>query len=721
MKKVIAGIVALTLSAGFCGCSNSPEDDISGDTVVSDIIDSKEKSDKKKDDTFNVMSVLDNIYADYIKQQKLCTISKDFKILEAGTARDNPNGLAGAVKYDFDGDKIDELVTFTFERNSSNGEDIRIDLMKINDGKAEVADSKYITDILDMDFLYDSQKGNTIYYSDTSELQIVQSAYNGQMYFGVLLKEADLLGGLSLTNTKYSVFTVKDNKFELQAVGAVIDEAGRNVSYAKKLPPSISDMVLEDTACVIDDKISRSSEMAKTAKADIDEITVDNEKYNLFTDSYAFDVSYKITGGAYESKAQSFSAMLNEFGLDIDYVINQNQYNFVSKNQSEIKTLIQIEQLRPFDRSGVMEYLGVKLTLDSDLEKLSENDSPFKEPFADEIALYEDIMRYPYYYHEIWDTYVNSDDLKIKYFVADIDGDDYKELIITGNKNDTVYNLSIVRNDLAVYEKDWHGTLNIYNNGLITITEGGTMYSPVHYYNFKDDSQWISCNQKQSDSTYISAIWEGEDISENGENFEGEEADAKISELCSGTRLMPEFNRYHIDNYKNFEGIVFVDDVSEIEYSWQTAYINQIEEKSAKEDMKYSLIYIDNDDIPELIVGDPIDSRNGGVYTYHNGDSVELTYLTLRCNMDRYIEKNNIFAVYFWWMDEEGYYIYEMKNGTLNQTDTFLIKHTADGNIYTINDKEVTESEYNETYDVRSADFSEVTYCTYDEIMEKLS
>ncbi|MDE5834639.1 MAG: hypothetical protein K2H26_03865, partial [Ruminococcus sp.] len=137
--------------------------------------------------------------------------------------------------------------------------------------------------------------------------------------------------------------------------------------------------------------------------------------------------------------------------------------------------------------------------------------------------------------------------------------------------------------------------------------------------------------------------------------------------------------------------------------------------------MKYSLIYIDNDDIPELIVGDPIDSRNGGVYTYHNGDSVELTYLTLRCNMDGYIEKNNIFAVYFWWMDEEGYYIYEMKNGTLNQTDTFLIKHTADGNIYTINDKEVTESEYNETYDVHSADFSEVTYCTYDEIMEELS
>ena len=493
MKKVIIGILVLMLSAGLYACNNSSEVDISGDAVLSENNDSKEKSDKKKDQPLNITSVSDNIYTDYIRQQKLCTISKDFKILEAGTARDNPNGLAGAVKYDFNGDKINELVTFTFERNSRNGEDIRIDILKINDVKAEVTDSKYITDIIDMDFLYEYQKENTIYYSDNSELQIVQSEYNGQMYFGILLKEADLLGGISMTNTKYSVFTVKDNKIELQAVGAVIDEAGRNISYAEKLPPSISDMILSDTECIIDDKDSRSSEMAETAKSYIDEITVDNEKYNLFTDSYAFDASYHITGGAYKSKAQSFSAMLNEFGLDIDYINNKNQYNFVSKNQSEIKTIIQTEQIKPFSK-GTVDYIGVKLTLDSDLEELSDNDSPFKEPFADEIALYEDIMRYPYYYQEIWNTYTDSDDIKIKYFVADIDGDDCKELVITGNKKDIVYNISIVTKDLAVYEKNWHGTLDIYNNGMITITEGGTMYSPVHYYKFRDDSQWTSCN-----------------------------------------------------------------------------------------------------------------------------------------------------------------------------------------------------------------------------------
>lgn len=722
-KKIFAGVLALTISGVLCGCSNSTEkDDISDSAISTGNSDSKKTSDKNTDKSFDILSVFDNTYADYIKQQKLCTISNNFKILEAGTARDNPNGLAGAVKYDFDGDKINELVTFTFERNNTNGEDIRIDLLKIDDGKAVVSDSRYLTDMLDMDFLYPSQKGNTIYYSDLSEFQIVQSEYNGQLHFGVLLKETDYLGGLSSFNTKYSVFTIKDNKIESEAVGAVIDEAVFNISYARKIPPSISNIELSDTACIIDDKVSQSLDRAEQEKARIDEMTVDKEKYNLFTDSHSFDASYQIKGGAYESKPQAFSAMLNEFGLDIDDAYNQSHYNFVSKNQSEMKRLIQIEQLQPFGRSGAMEYIGAKLILDSDIEELLENDSPFKEPFADELALYEDIMRYPYYYPEIWNTYIDLDDTEIKYCVADIDRDGCKELIITGNnKYDFICNVSIVKNDLTVYEKDWNGTLNIYDNGTITVAETGTAYVPVHYYNFKDDSQWLSCNQKQDDSTYINAIWQDNNTSENSESFEGEEAEAKISELCSGTRLMPEFNRYYLNNYENFSELVFVDDISEIEYTWQKAYINQIEEKDTKADMEYSLIYIDNDDIPELVIGDPIDSRQGGVYTYYNDSSVELTYLTLRCNMDGYIEKSGIFAVCWRWLEEEGYYIYEMENGATNQTDTFLLTHKADGDIYTINDTEVTESVYNETYASRSAEFTKVTYCTYDEIINILN
>lgn len=719
MKKTLAGLLALTLTVSgvLCGCSNSKEnEDISGDTVSSDGADSAEDSDK----TFS-LSIFDNIYADYIKQQKLCTISNNFKILEVGTARDNPNGLAGAVKYDFNGDKVDDLVTFTFERNDTNGEDIRIDLLEIEDGKAKVKDSCYLTDILDMDFLYDYQKGNTIYYSELAELQIVQSEYNGQLYFGVLLKEADYLGGLSLFNTKYSVFTIKDSKIETQAIGTVIDEAVFNLSYAKQIPESISNIEVSDTACIINDKNTRSPESAEQEKARIDEMTVDSEKYNLFTNSHSFDGSYQIEGGAYDSKPQAFSAMLNGFGLDIDDAYNQSHYSFVSKNQSEVKTIIQTEQLQPFARSGDTEYLGVKLTLDSDLEELLENESPFKETFADEVALYEDIMRYPYYYHDVWDTYVNLDDAKIQYCVVDINNDDRKELIITGNRYDMVCNVSIVNADLTIYNMEWAGTLNIYNNGTITVAETGSAYVPVHYYSLADDSQWLSCNQKQEDNTFINAIWQENSESEENESLEGEEAEEKISELCAGTRLIPEFNSYYLNSFESFGEIIFVDDASEIEYTWQKAYINQIEEKSTKEDMEYSLIYIDDDDIPELIIGDPVDSRDGGVYTYYNGSSTELTYLTLRCNMDGYIEKNGTFGVYWWWLEKEGYYIYEMENGVLNTTYTFLITHTADGDVYTINDEEVTESVYNETYDLCSADFIEVTYCSYDEIIEKLN
>ncbi|MCM1132197.1 MAG: SH3 domain-containing protein [Ruminococcus flavefaciens] len=724
MKKTLVGLLALTLTVSgvLCGCSNSKEnEDISGDTVSSDGTDSAEDSDK----TFS-LSIFDNIYADYIRQQKLCTISNDFKILEVGTARDNPNGLAGAVKYDFNGDKVDDLVTFTFERNDTNGEDIRINLLEIEDGKAKVKDSCYLTDILDMDFLYDYQKGNTIYYSELAELQIVQSEYNGQLYFGVLLKEADYLGGLSLFNTKYSVFTVRDGKIETQAIGTVIDEAVFNLSYAKQIPESMSNIEVSDTACVINDKNTRSPESAEQEKARIDEMTVDSEKYNLFTNSHSFDGSYQIEGGAYDSKPQAFSAMLNGFGLDIDDAYNQSHYSFVSKNQSEVKTIIQIEQLQPFARSGDTEYLGVKLTLDSDLEELLENESPFKESFADEIALYEDIMRYPYYYHDIWDTYVNLDDAKIQYCVVDINNDDCKELIITGNRYDMVCNVSIVNADLTIYNMEWAGTLNIYNNGTITVAETGSAYVPVHYYSLADDSQWLSCNQKQEDNTFINAIWQENTESEENESLEGEEAEAKISELCSGTRLIPEFNSYYLNSFENFRDIVFVDDASEIEYTWQKAYIKKVDDSSGDSSQftDTALLYINDDDIPEIYVQNYSYKRDAGfIYSYKNGTDYEMGRIYgLRMEIGGYKEKGNMYYSNF---SENvgnihGHEFYKVENGYSLLTNR-LAHYMAEDEYY-IDDEKVDEKTYNQKFEELTQDMdSTPKILSYDDIMEKLN
>lgn len=889
-KKFFAGVMALSLmiSGVLCGC-NADKDTESDEKSSSSSSKSKSVStdNEKEESSAKDASLTDKIYTDYLSQQKLCKISKNFKILEAGTARDNPNGLAGAVKHDFDGDKVDELVTFTFEKNSTNGEDIRIDLLKIDDGKAVLSDNKYLTDILDMDFLYPYQKGNTIYYSDLSELQIVQSEYNGQLYFGVLLKEADYLGGLSSFNTKYSVFTIKDNKIESEAVGAVINDAVFNISYARQIPPSISDMELSDTACIIDDKISQSPEMAEQEKKRIDEMTVDQEKYNLFTDSHSFDGSYQIKGGAYESKSQAFSAMLNEFGLDIDDAYNQNHYNFVSKNQSEIKMIIQMEQLRPFDGSGVMEYLGTKLTLDSDLEELLGNDSPFREPFADELALYEDILKYPYYYHEIWDTYAQLSNgsllIGFNYCIADINRDDKYELIITSyaDSDQLPLHCSVIMPDLTTIDIDGQGETRFLDNGIVSVTEVGGAMSPVHYYDINTNISWTANDVRQEDMKYIRSIWQ-----DNGDIcLEGAEAEKKEQELSNGSLLM--LNEVFYNLYSdNFSELIIVEDINEITYTWQkaylsaidefkvvgnapygteyeyallyidddeipelyiidratgigglytyyngeamlvsqagsaranafygyiknkgifvtynnggvyywsneinqlsngcasitknfncideeyyiddtkvtgkefedsfakysdqfteitycsefkikrslkgisetwqNAYIEQINENQFKSEMEYALVYIDNDDIPELVIGDACDHRCGGLYTYVNDDISELTYLTLRYCIDGYIEKKGIFGICHWWSPsgEEGYDIFQIESGTATQTDAFLKKYTDEKDVYTINEKEVSESEYQSAYEKRSAQFVEVTYCTYDEIIKKLN
>lgn len=729
-KKIYAGVTALILSMSgvLCGCSSEKNiDSDENSSLSSSKSDSVSTNNEKDKSSAKDASLTDKIYTDYLSQQKLCTISKNFKILEAGTARDNPNGLAGAVKHDFDGDKIDELVTFTFEKNSTNGEDIRVDLLKNDDGKAVVSDSKYLTDILDMDFLYPSQKGNTIYYSDLSELQIVQSEYNGQLYFGVLLKEADYLGGLSSFNTKYSVFIIKDNKIESEAVGAVINDAVFNISYARQIPQSISDMQLSDTACIIDDRVSQSPERAEQEKARIDEMTVDQEKYNLFTDSHSFDGSYQIKGGAYESKSQAFSAMLNEFGLDIDDAYNQNHYNFVSKNQSEMKMIIQMEQIRPFDKSGVMEYLGTKLTLDSDLEELLGNDSPFKESFADELALYEDILKYPYYYHEIWDTYAQLSNgsplIGFNYCIADINRDDKYELIITSyaDSDQLPLHCSVIMSDLTTIDIDGQGETRFLDNGIVSVTEVGGAMSPVHYYDINTNTSWTANDVRQEDMNYIRSIWQ-----DNGDaRLEGADAEKKEQELSNGSLLM--LNEVFYNLYSdNFSELIIVEDINEITYTWQNAYIEKLNESSgdSSEFTDAALLYIDDDDIPEIYIQNYSYIRDAGfIYSYKNGEVYEMGRICgLRMCVGGYKEKGNIYYSDF---SEnagsvEGHEFYKVENGYSVFITT--IRHDMEGDKYYIDNDEIDEKTYNKKFEeLKQGMDSTAKILSYDEIIEKLS
>lgn len=859
-KKIFAGVMALILSMSgvLCGCSSEKNTDSDEKSSLSSSkSDSVSTNNEKDKSSAKDASLTDKIYTDYLSQQKLCTISKNFKILEAGTARDNPNGLAGAVKHDFDGDKVDELVTFTFEKNSTNGEDIRIDLLKIDDGKVNVADSKYLTELAD---LSSQPKENTIYFDWTATTNLITTEYNGSMYFGCLFSEArddfnrgsDFFGG-------FGVFTIENDKITEQSVGYTESALDCNV-FAKLLPPSIRDT------------------------ADLEGLVDAENHITLYS---GFDSKET---GLYTSDNEAISAMLNEFGLDMQYKYTDESstysdadpdYHWVSKNGSALKTILCTEYLMSYQSDNSFMngydnyYAGIKLVLNSDLETLLNNDNLFTESFTDELALYEDILRYPYYYHEIWDVYHTNKEIT-EYFVADVTGDGSKELVIMGRDTAMAHRFTIVRADNTVYPVEHFGGFNFLDNGIIRFPNP-VSYNITSYFDINTGENWYT---DAEDS--VETLYSGDDPAKK---YTGEEAVDKINKLNTGNVLQPEMNYYDIyttqwnglnvvvdineitytwqkaylsaiDEFKvignaqydteyeyallyidddeipelyildkstgigglytyyngdtilvsqsgsgraNYfagylknQGIfvtynnggmyswsneinqlsngctsiiknfTYIDEVYSIndtkvtekeledrfaEYSdqfaeitycseskikrtlngiaetWQNAYIEQINENQFKSDMEYALVYIDNDNIPELVIGDACDHRCGGLYTYVNGDVSELTYLTMRYCIDGYIEKKGVFGICHWWApsQEEGYDIFQMESGSATQTDAFLQKYTDGKDVYTINEKEVSESEYQSAYEKRSAQFVEITYCTYDEIIEKLN
>lgn len=281
-KKMVSVCLALSLllTGVLCGCgkekkeeakenvSSVETDESSGKSVIENIADST--------------SLTDKIYADYLKEQRLCTISKGFRIIEPGVAKDNPNGLAGAVKYDFDGDKIDELVTFTFERNTQNGEDIRIDLLKISGGDLKVSDSKYLTEMLDISDKEGAMQ-NTIYFHNLVSMEIVTSEYNDSLYFGSLLTR-ESSGGVGETPPyvkSFHVFSVEENKIVPCIIASTDMEWAQiaiptyeSVVYAKLLPPSIRD-TLEYGDCVIDEENSPNQTKAEEVKKEIEALTIE--------------------------------------------------------------------------------------------------------------------------------------------------------------------------------------------------------------------------------------------------------------------------------------------------------------------------------------------------------------------------------------------------------------------------------------------------------------
>lgn len=91
--------------------------------------------------------------------------------------------------------------------------------------------------------------------------------------------------------------------------------------------------------------------------------------------------------------------------------------------------------------------------------------------------------------------------------------------------------------------------------------------------------------------------------------------------------------------------MLFPFNVFAAEKTWQEAYLEAMDNYSQnnKSSCECRLVYLDNDDIPEFYIGDPMECWFGGLYTYNNGDLVHLRDFAFRDFFSAYSEKNGIF------------------------------------------------------------------------------
>ncbi len=170
---------------------------------------------------------------------------------------------------------------------------------------------------------------------------------------------------------------------------------------------------------------------------------------------------------------------------------------------------------------------------------------------------------------------------------------------------------------------------------------------------------------------------------------------------------------------------------------WSKAYAEYLRTGSeyisydeAGNDLSYTLIYLDNDDVPELFINTGIEASGEIVVTYYDGEVIENHLYRLG---SQYIEKSGFVYTDTGHMDYYPVTIMKLENGTFTEIASGLKylseenskKMSQDENYpYTLSyeweDEPVTEEEFNanvaEYYDVDKGKYPD-NYYTYDEFL----
>lgn len=639
MKKGLCCLLALMmLSATACG--EKPESEAEQESNES-TAESAAETDTKKDEADAPST--DALYQDYLSKQTLCTVSKSFRIPEAGTPRDNPNGLAAAVRYDFDGDQTDELVTFTFERNQKGGEDLRVDLLKAKGTTLETADSFFLTEIADMSNINKEQKPDTIYFCEHATLEVVTAEKDGKLYFGVITGEAEPLDRVPESYNAINVFTVEKDAFTQKASAFAMYPEGMVALTAGILPPSLADKTPTDGAAKI---VSAPIQAyADTVKEIVDAFSVDAGKCNLYIDAFAMDGSYVIEGGLFSSEEEAFSGLLNEFGLDTEKTTPFCSFSFVAANQADVRTIIRFEQAKPIAYNQPSEYAGIRVTLCSDLEGILGNDSLFELEYADETAYYKELLLYPYYYPEIWEQYIDQIGFTtFQYAVADLNQDGKKEmLVIVLQGIEPMQYFAVFPDKTILYMDSKISYPNVYDNGFLSTNSVGYLYKPeeISIMDLQAKKVW-NC-MAVSDKVYL---YEGDDPSTT---ITAEESDEMIRKMQEGTLLNLSYTSYDMYHPEYVGEVAVTEDTDSLKYGYQKAYLDAIAYYQGiavePDGLQCALFDLNGDGVPEFYVGDPYATRQGSIYTFSGTGYTELWTTGFREIVSKYNPKKAIIEI----------------------------------------------------------------------------
>lgn len=195
--------------------------------------------------------------------------------------------------------------------------------------------------------------------------------------------------------------------------------------------------------------------------------------------------------------------------------------------------------------------------------------------------------------------------------------------------------------------------------------------------------------EEYSDEEYFEEDYFDDEYSEEDDIYDVEETTPQESEQM--------YEVYEI--LESLQAEMAILDEMPYDDGWKKAYVDFLKEKYAENNqIRFILAYIDNDDIPELILESGFQHyATGGAYVYNNGSVVE-SGVNSSDGQFFYCEKSNIIYTTSYTNGNGGTSkrLLRITNGEFEQIVSFYSYYDSNKsqNVYKVNDEEVTKEQY---------------------------